>query len=252
MDFSNPRQRAAFFAIHRDLPREGPGDRPSTLRALDLARPLPAEPRILDIGCGPGAQTLDLASALPEARILAIDAHPPYLEALRRRAEAAGVAGRVETRRGDMARIGLPAASFDLIWCEGAAYIMGLPAALTAWRRLLAPGGRLALSEPVWLRDDVPGEARAMFADYPAMGDLNSARSVFDQAGYARLGDFILPPEAWWTYYQPIAQRLGSLTASWPDEPDAAAIFAEARAEIACYRCNGDSFGYAFIVAAAS
>ena len=62
--------RAAFFALHRGLPREAPGSRESTARALALARPLPAAPRVLDIGCGPGMQTIDLAELLPEANVV--------------------------------------------------------------------------------------------------------------------------------------------------------------------------------------
>ena len=53
----------AFFELHRDLPREGPGDDASTLRALGMCTELPERPEILDIGCGPGMQTLALAGA---------------------------------------------------------------------------------------------------------------------------------------------------------------------------------------------
>ena len=33
------------------------------------------------------------------------------------------------------------ASSFDVIWCEGAIYNMGVEAALKDWRRLLVRGG---------------------------------------------------------------------------------------------------------------
>jgi hypothetical protein len=48
-----------FFFRHRDLPREGPGTDECTQEALRLLPPLPPQPRVLDLGCGPGAQTLD-------------------------------------------------------------------------------------------------------------------------------------------------------------------------------------------------
>ena len=76
MDFSDPRQREIFFAIHHGLPREGPGNRACAERALALAAPLPGPPRILDIACGPGLQTVELAEMLPGAQITAIDAFP--------------------------------------------------------------------------------------------------------------------------------------------------------------------------------
>ena len=79
MDPNDLRQRALFFEVHAGLPREGPGDRSSTARALDLARPLPAAPQVLDIACGPGAQTIDLAALLPQATITAVDLHEPFV-----------------------------------------------------------------------------------------------------------------------------------------------------------------------------
>ena len=154
MDPNDSRQRAVFFEAHAGLPREGPGDRPSTARALDLARPLPAAPQVLDIACGPGAQTIDLAELLPQATITAVDLHEPFVAETNRRAASACVAGRVRAMVGDMTALAFPPASFDLLWCEGAAYIMGVGAALRAWRPLLRPGGRAALSEAVWLRHE--------------------------------------------------------------------------------------------------
>ena len=64
-----------FFDVQSDLPRQGPGDDGCTRRALALCYPLPDAPRVLDIGCGPGAQTLVLARELRRATITAIDVH---------------------------------------------------------------------------------------------------------------------------------------------------------------------------------
>src|SRR3954462_11324326 len=73
------KQRAVFFEIHSGLPREGPGDAASTVRAYRAIGELPASAHILDAGCGPGAQTLDLA-AVARGRITGVDNHRPYLE----------------------------------------------------------------------------------------------------------------------------------------------------------------------------
>lgn len=250
MDFSNPRQRAAFFEIHRDLPREGPGDGASTRRALSLARPHAAAPRVLDIACGPGEQTLDLAAALPDASIVALDYFPHYLDELHRRATAAGIDDRLQLIRGDMAALDFQPASFDLIWCEGAAYIMGVAEALGAWRRFLRPGGRIALTEAVWLRGDPPERVRRNWTEYPAMVDVAGTRRRFEAAGYELLGDFVLPQEAWWVgYYGPMEARIEEIGRRFDGDPDAALVLAEAREEIDCYRQYPDVFGYAFFVA---
>src|SRR5262249_55966709 len=154
----DPKARAAFWDVHSGLPREGPGNRASTARALGLAAPIPESPHVLDIACGPGAQTLDLADLLPGATICAVDIHEPFVEETNRRAAARGVANGVRAMRADMRSLEFSPASFDLIWCEGAAYIMGVGKALRSWRPLLKPGGRLALSEAVWLQSDLSDE----------------------------------------------------------------------------------------------
>jgi SAM-dependent methyltransferase len=53
----------------------------------------------------------------------------------------------VEVRQGDGAALALPAASLDAVICASAVYTFpDIPAALSEWRRVLKPGGRLALS----------------------------------------------------------------------------------------------------------
>ena len=251
MDLDDPRTREVFFAIHSMLPREGPGNRASTARALSLAGPLPARPRVLDIACGPGAQTMDIAGLLPDARIVALDLHCPFLGELRRRAAAGAVADRVAAVRGDMAALPFAAASFDLLWCEGAAYIMGAEAALRSWRPLLALGGRLALSEAVWLAADPPEKVRRCWDEYPAMRDAEGCRALVRGCGWRLLGDFVLPAEAWWEYYAPLEPRLDRLERKYAGDALAEAVLREQREEIALYRDHGDCYGYMFLVMAA-
>lgn len=249
MDFSDPAQRAAFFAVHNDMPREGPGDRASVEQALRLARPLPARPDVLDIACGPGGQTLDLADLLPDAQITALDAYPPFLDQLEARARDAGVLDRINIVRGDMGRLPYPPQSFDLIWCEGAAYIVGFETALATWKPLLKPGGVLALTEPVWLADNPPASVRACWEEYPAMEDVASARRRAMAQGYDLAGDFMLTDAAWWThYYGPLEHRLNAAIDRLAGDPVAEAVLAEIRDEIDCRRAYPDTYGYLFLV----
>jgi ubiquinone/menaquinone biosynthesis C-methylase UbiE len=249
MDFADPAQRAAFFAVHNDMPREGPGDRASAAKALQLAGPLSAQPDVLDIACGPGGQTLDLADLLPGARITALDGHGPFLRQLEARATEAGVLDRITLVHGDMARLPYAPQSFDLIWCEGAAYIVGLGAALAAWKPLLRPGGVLALTEPVWLTSDPPRSVRACWEAYPAMEDVASARRRAVEHGYEIAGDFVLSDAAWWThYYGPLEARLEAATARLAGDPTAAVVLAEIRDEIECRRAHPEDYGYLFLV----
>lgn len=100
--------------IYEALPRQGPGDRESTERALRLLPPLAREQRILDIGCGSGAQTIDLARAT-RARIVAVDIHPPFVARPEKRAAEFGFGQRIRTRVGDMTALRFPDGSFDVL-----------------------------------------------------------------------------------------------------------------------------------------
>ncbi|MFC1731011.1 class I SAM-dependent methyltransferase [candidate division KSB1 bacterium] len=108
-----------FLEIHSGNHREGPGDNESTKRALSLIGKLPHEPIVLDIGCGPGMQTLILAKET-NGRIIAIDTFEPYLKDLRNRSKKAGLDSRITAQNMSMFDINFIENAFDLIWSEGA------------------------------------------------------------------------------------------------------------------------------------
>jgi trans-aconitate methyltransferase len=251
LNLSDPNQRRIFFELHADLPREGPGNRESTARALQLMGTLPERPLLVDIACGPGAQTLDLAQLLPDARIVATDAHKPYLDELNRRVAAAGIGNRIETRRADMRTLPFEPNSIDVMWCEGAAYIVGVPDALAAWMPLLKAGGRIALTEPVWLRSDPPDVVRRNWEEYPAMTDVDGCRAIIARAGLKLLGDFVLPEAAWWDhYYGPLKARTQLLRRKYTSDAAAATVLQSAEDEVVAYRDYSAYFGYQFFVMA--
>jgi SAM-dependent methyltransferase len=187
-----------FEALHRDLPQQGPGSDASTLRALSLVPRLPGSPEILDLGCGPGRQTLALARATG-GRVTAVDTAPGFLAELARRASEAGLAGRIVPRRESIDALTLPDACFDLVWAEGALYTVGFETALRAVRRLLRPRGALAATELCWLTEAPPAAARDFWgAAYPEMARREDRRRSLATAGYAPVADFALPASDWW------------------------------------------------------
>ena len=236
---------AAFFRLHSGLPREAPGGAAETLCALALAAP-PAKARIADMGCGPGASAAVLLAALPGAHVTGIDLHAPFVAEAARRAAALGAADRFAGRVADMAAPPVAPGTLDLIWSEGAVYNLGVARALAAWRPLLAPGGKVAFSDAVWLTAAPPARARAFWAaECPAMTDLPGLRDAVTGAGFRVLGDFVLPEACWDAYYGPLAARCDALAA----DPAMAEAIAETRAEIAVWtECRG-AYGYAFVVA---
>lgn len=250
VDLADPNTREIFFDLHSGLPREGPGNRGSTLRALAAAGPLPASPAILDMACGPGMQTLDLARAVPCASITALDGHGPFLAEVGRRAAAAGYADRIKTLRADMAAPPVEPGQFDLIWCEGAVYMLGIGKALRLWQPLLKTGGVIAFTEPVWLTSNPSARALRNWIDCPAMTNVAGIRSQVQSGGYDVLDTFTLPPEAWWAdYYGPLEARVPKLRAKYGDDPVANGVLDAADDEIEAYRLHANEFGYEFVIA---
>lgn len=238
-----------FLDVQRGLPRQGPGLDENTLEALALCRGLPARPAVLDIGCGPGMQTMALAGALG-GPITAVDLHEEYLAILKARAAEAGVAERMDVRMADMSALPFPPQSFDLVWSEGAAYIMGFGDALAAWKTLLRPGGCVAVTELTWLRPDPPAEVAKFFAaEYPAMTDIETNAETLRAAGYQLLGRFTLPDAAWWDhYYGPLAAKLPGLKDKYAGDDDALGVIEMTAREIDMRRRFADWYGYAFFV----
>ena len=240
---------SSFYEIYEALPRQGPGDRQSTEQALRLLPPLTRGHRILDIGCGAGAQTIDLARAT-EASIVAIDNHQPFVSRLETRAAELGLADRITAQAGDMNDLHFSDGSFDVIWCEGAIFIIGFAKGLTAWRRLIAPGGHLVVSELCWLRADRPADLEAFFkaegADIAGMADRR--KDIVDR-GYRLVGDFVLPAVGWWdNYYVPLAATLERFRVTHAGDQEALDVAARSEHEIDLYRTYPEHFGYGFFV----
>jgi len=240
---------AAFFRLFEGLPRQGPGSDACTRAALGRLPPLPSAPRVLDLGCGAGRQTLVLAEAL-QSRVLAVDLHQPFLDQLRASGRSRGLSHLVETRCADFGALGaepdLAPRSFDLLWSEGAIYVLGFEAGLRLWRPLLAPGGVAAITECCWLGEPRSEEITRFWREaYPTMGGVADNLARAERAGLEVCGWFALPPSAWWDdYYTPLEQRIQELA---PDaDPTLAAVIAETEREIDLYRRYQDVYGYVF------
>ena len=238
-----------YYEIFESLPRQGPGDAESTRKAFDKLTGLPKHPEILDIGCGSGGQTLVLAK-LSSGNITALDNHEPFIKKFNHDAKKAGCADRIQSIVGDMRVIGYPKESFDLIWSEGAAFVMGFDNALKAWRPLLRPKGYLAVSELVWFKKRAPKEVKDFFArEYPDMRYYKDINPVIESSGYKMIDYFPLPGESWWThYYTPAEKKLVALRRKYQGNQDAQAIFDSFQLEINMHRKYSQYYEYGFYI----
>lgn len=115
---------------------------PLGLRAIEALGPRPGEV-IVDVGCGCGQTTLQLAEAVgPAGRVIGVDLAPRSLAAARERATGLR---QVDLREADAAALDLPPKSVDAIYSRFGVMAFADPvAAFRHFRGLLRPGGRLA------------------------------------------------------------------------------------------------------------
>lgn len=232
MDWAN------FFVVHSDLPREGPGSDEEVAWACALAD-VPVDASVLDAGGGPGGDVAALLASAPEGRVLTVDSHEGFTEQAKARfAEDR----RVTAVSGDMMAQSGP---FDLIWCAGALYFVGIEDGLSGWRGQLAEGGSVAFSEPCSFDGD-KARAVAMFEDYP-VGTEAEIRARIEGAGYEVLGTRKVSDAAWEAYYGPMDARVALLRHG----ADAAlsAVLDATEAEARAWRDNRESSGYLLCVA---
>ncbi|MCT2593176.1 bifunctional class I SAM-dependent methyltransferase/N-acetyltransferase [Streptomyces sp. N2-109] len=232
----------ALLALHHDLPRQGPGSDATTRRMLEVAGPLPERPRVLDAGCGPGRSTLLLAEEAV-AHVTAVDLHQPYLDDLAAEAARRGLGDQVTVVNCSMDQLAVPDHSFDVIWAEGSIYTIGFDHALRAWRRLLAPGGVLVVTEIEWTVPSPAAPVRAYWdAAYPLRTHAANADAA-QAAGYQVVAHWPLPESDWWDeYYTPLIQRIARADPQRPGMPEALAAH---RTEIDMRREHGSDYNYA-------
>ncbi len=103
--------------------------------------------RVLEAGCGVGAQTITLASRSPHARFTSVDVSEASIVEAKRRADRAGLTN-VEFRQGDVFELPFGVESFDHVFvCFVLEHLSRPLEALALLRKLLRPGGTMTVIE---------------------------------------------------------------------------------------------------------
>lgn len=120
---------------------------PAQRRLLECAA-LQAGDRVLDVACGTGLVTFAAAPAVAPGRVVGIDVSERMIAAAQRQA-AGHAADNAEFARMEAEQLAFPDASFDVALCAlGLMYVADAACAIHEMRRVLRPGGRLAVA--VW------------------------------------------------------------------------------------------------------
>jgi len=236
--------------FHREADRQGPGSPRETRKALGLLELDGSEElQIADIGCGTGDQTLTLARHT-RGQITAVDLVPEFLDRLNTRAAKEGLSHRIHTRAQAMETLSFPPDSLDLIWSEGAIYIMGFAAGLQGWRPFLKPGGHLVVSELSWLTADRPAELEAYWDEaYPQIDTISGKIRLLEGNGFLPKAHFILHASCWTDhYYGPMQARFQPFLARHHHSEEARALVGQEREEIRLYERYQAYYGYVFYI----
>jgi SAM-dependent methyltransferase len=230
-----------LYELCEALPRSGPGDNEYTRRAFNSISKSQKHPFILDIGCGQGMQTIELAK-ISNGKIIALDNHQAFLDILMKQAK--------NPRNMSMLDIDFEEETFDIIWSEGALYFMGFQNGLKRCHQLLKDKGYLAVTELVYIVPNPPNPVVEYFeSEYPDIKNIEGKIEIIKKEGFNLISNFTLPESAWLnSYYLPMEKELPRLNKKYQGNEVALAIFEGFRNELDFYRKYSKFYGYEFFV----
>ena len=145
-------------------------------------------PHILDVGCGSGVPTMELA-LLSGGYVTGIDIDRTALDELTEKIERAGLSDRMNAVNCSAASLNFPDGSYDIVWAEGAIATIGFEKGLKEWKRLTKPGGFLVI------HDD--------------KGDLSQKIIQVSECGYKLIDHFIIKGNEWLSgLYKPLGEAI--------------------------------------------
>ena len=173
-------------------------------------------PSVLDIGCGTGIPTLELAR-LSNGQIVGLDINQPDLDTFVRKIKAEGLSERVKTVNRSLFEIDFPDGSFDIVWSEGSIFVIGFEKGLKTWRRLLKPKGFLVVHDEI--------------------GDLQEKLMQIPRCGYELVGHFVVSEDEWWRkYYEPLEKRIKELRVKYGDDSGARKVLDKEQREVNMFK----------------
>jgi ubiquinone/menaquinone biosynthesis C-methylase UbiE len=237
---------ALLYEMYTGVPRAGPGSKEAITRAFTILQEIPAQPKILDIGCGPGMQTIELAKISP-GKIVALDIYQPFLDLVMRNAEEAGVASRVKTVNQSMFDMDFERESFDIIWAESSIFIMGFEKALGVWGTFLKSRGYLVVSELVWFEETPPEDLKVHWeAEYPGMQTHKDNLRVIEKLGYRFIDSFVVSEEDWLYFYDLLEPKIDLMREKYKGNEAANMFLDLSQKEIELFRKYSKYYGFIF------
>jgi ubiquinone/menaquinone biosynthesis C-methylase UbiE len=157
-------------------------------------------PHILDVGCGSGVPTIELAK-ISDGHVIGIDIDATSLNSLQRKIKEMGLNNRVSVIKDSILTMDFPEESFDIIWAEGSIFVIGFENSLKKWHRFLKPSRFLVIHDE--------------------NKDKNKKLGLITKYGYALIAQFELTDNLWWLkYYTPLEKLIQGFRHKYPNDSE--------------------------------
>ncbi len=155
-------------------------------------------PKILDVGCGTGVPTIELAG-LSEGEIIGLDVDQKELEKFKEKLKELGLENRVKAVNTSFFQNNYSNESMDIIWAEGVFHIIGYKKSFRESYRLLKANGFLVMVDTL---DRIESKFSGIEGRLDSLAKLGF--KLYNQVNWIE--------NAWWTeFYQPLEQMLKKL-----------------------------------------
>ena len=176
------------------------------------------KPRILDVGCGSGVPTLELAR-LSQGEVIGIDIDQPALDKFARKIKEVGLIDQVQAVNCSMFDMDFADESFDIIWSEGSIFVIGFERGLRQWKPFLKPDGFMVIHDE--------------------KGNVKEKLEQISNCSYELLGYFILSEDLWWTeYFAPLEKLIGESRTRYTDQPNILEELQQTQGELDMFKKN--------------
>ncbi len=231
------------------MDRQGPGSREATIKALGFIDNIDVKSKIVDLGCGTGAQTIVLAENTP-CSITAIDIYPGFIAKLNENVRKLNLQSRVKGIIGSMDKLEFENNELDLIWSEGAIYNIGFEKGLKYWNKFLKKGGYVAVTEASWFRDEQPEEIYDFWSEaYPEIDTIPNKIAQMQNAGYIVVASFILPEVCWnENFFKPAVKLQEEFLNKYKGNKSAEEFIKYEKYHAYLYDKYKDYYGYVFYI----
>jgi ubiquinone/menaquinone biosynthesis C-methylase UbiE len=176
------------------------------------------QPNILDLGCGTGVPTLEVAG-LSDGKIVAVDTDRASLDVLRKKIEILNLKERISIVQSSVFEADLPENHYDIIVAEGIFHIIGFEKGLRTFSRLLKDNG--------------------YFMIHDEFRDEKKKLKVIARYRFELVKFFIIDEKIWWEeYYGYMEKKIMNMEKTDSDHSITKELLEPLKDEIAMFKKN--------------